>query len=102
MEGDMKEAGKEMLDMEKGLNYILMEINIKVNFKMEKLMELELIVGGMAKFMKVNGVMVLEMVKVSGRELVVKMYIWETGSRIELRDMVLTLGQMVIGMMGNG
>ena len=58
----MKDFFKSFLSQAEACKFFQMEINIKVNFGKENLMEKENIVGKTAKFMKVNFPKDLEMV----------------------------------------
>lgn len=69
MEEYMKVNGKLISVMEGDLNYILMEIFIWVNFKLERLMAKADINGyNKEKFMMVNGRRELDMVMEFGRK----------------------------------
>jgi hypothetical protein len=55
MEEGMKVIRKEILEMEKALKFILVEINMKESSRIIRLMEKGFISGETVKFMMVNG-----------------------------------------------
>jgi hypothetical protein len=79
-----------------------METLIKVNLRMEKLMATEFKSGLMGKSMMANGRRVWGTEWEFGVGLKEIIHILENGKGIKLRDMELTLGQMVILMKVSG
>jgi|LauGreDrversion4_2_1035121.scaffolds.fasta_scaffold1362246_1 hypothetical protein len=87
----MKDHGLQTKGTEEDSNYFQMEINIKVNIRMEKLMVKEHILGEIMKYMMENGRVDKKMATVFGRESK-ETVILDNGKIAKLRDMEFTHG----------
>lgn len=97
----MRESGRMMSDMEKALKGIKTTINMKGNFKMEKLMVKGFILGSMEKYMMANGKMESKMDMVFGKEFL-GILILESGRTARLMVMEFINGKMEISMKESG
>ena len=91
----------QIKDTAEDLNYSLMEINIKVIMRMEKLTEKEHIHGEIMKYMMENGREDKKMVTEFGREFK-EIVILDNGKIAKLRGMEFIHGLMGIGMKESG
>lgn len=98
---NMKDIGTEILETEKDLKGILMEILILASLNTEKLMERESILGKMAKYTMVSGTKASNKDTVFGKGLEM-IRISESGVLQKHMDTVYIIGPTEIAMKGSG
>jgi hypothetical protein len=99
--GFMKVNGSMIIGKEREWNDIVMEINMKEIFIMERLMEKEFIIGLMERFMMENGGMELKKVMECGEAFLV-IRILDNGRIVKLMDMEYINGKMETDMKALG
>lgn len=97
----MKDNGSMTIEKEKEWNDIVMEINMKEIFIMERLMVKEFIIGRMERFMMENGGMESRKVMECG-EAFLEIHILVNGRIVKLMDMEYINGKMETDMKALG